>query len=226
MLTPAFVFDLDGTLVDTAPDLLQALNTALDSEGRPPLQPDNLRQMVGRGARVLISDAFRMVVGPSDPDAEARMLALFLSYYRDHVADKSQPYPGVIETLTNLKNTGARLGVLTNKPHEMSVRLLEALGMTSLFGAVYGQGRMPYLKPDPRLFGDVVRDLGGLGSGAVMVGDSVTDVETARGGGAPVVLVSWGYTPEPAHTLGADLVVDDFRDIPDAVAKLLPPAGR
>ncbi|MDE2181479.1 MAG: HAD-IA family hydrolase [Alphaproteobacteria bacterium] len=221
MTTPALVFDLDGTLVDTAPDLLAALNTALEAEGRPPVDPGDLRRLVGRGARVLISEAFKMVVGPANPDAQARMLACFLAYYEEHVADRSRPFPGVVETLTALNAQGVRLGVLTNKPHEMSIRLLEALGLSPLFRAIYGQGRKTYLKPDPRLFADVVHDLGGPGRGAVMIGDSITDVETARGAGAPVILVSYGYTPEPAHSLGADAVVDAFGDIPAAVAKLL-----
>ena len=220
-MTPVLIFDLDGTLVDTAPDLLAALNTALAQEGRPPLDPEDLRRLVGRGARVLISEAFNMAVGPTEPDALQRMLIRFLEHYRDHLADNSRPFPGVVETLRALRDQGARLGVLTNKPHDLALKLLDALELSPLFGAVYGQGRKPYFKPDPRIFEDIVEEMGGRGSGALMVGDSIADVEVARAAGAPVLLVSFGYTPEPARALGADAVVDDFRDIPAAAWRLL-----
>ena len=111
------------------------------------------------------------------------------------------------------------MGVLTNKPHEMTMLLMSKLGLDKYFAAIFGQGRRPYIKPDARIFQDVVREIGGLG--ALMIGDSVTDVQTARAAGAPVILVSYGYTPEPARTLGADIVVDEFRAVPGAVRRLL-----
>jgi phosphoglycolate phosphatase len=220
-MKPALIFDLDGTLVDTAPDLLEALNFALAREGRPPVDPEELRRLVGRGARVLISEAFKMAVGPADPGAAERMFSSFIEHYRDHIADQSRPFPGVVETLEAQKAEGARLGVLTNKPHDLTLKLLDALGLSPLFEAVYGQGRKPYFKPDPRIFEDIVAEMGGRGPGALMIGDSISDVEVARAAGAPVLLVSFGYTPEPARTLGADAVVDDFRDIPATARRLL-----
>jgi phosphoglycolate phosphatase len=218
-MAPALIFDLDGTLVDTAPDLLAALNHALALEGRPPLKPDNLRQLVGRGARVLIAQAFKTAIGPTDPEIAERMLKTFLVFYRDHIADRSRPWPGVVETLEALKAQGARMGVLTNKPHDLSVLLLEKLKLDGYFASVYGQGRAPYMKPDPRIFADVVRDCGA--AGGLMIGDSETDVETARAAGASVILASYGYTTVPARELGADAVVDHFSDIPAAIARLL-----
>jgi len=220
-MTPALVFDLDGTLVDTAPDLLAALNHALAKEGRPPVAPTNLRELVGRGARVLISEAVKMAVGPVEPDMADRMLDNFLAYYQAHLADHSKPYPGVEDTLDRLRSAGARMGVLTNKPHELSLLLLAKLRLDTYFVTIFGAGREAYMKPDPRIFHDVVREVGGPGKGALMIGDSSTDVETARAAGAPVIVVSFGYTPVPARELGADAVVDDFSQIPGVAEDLI-----
>jgi phosphoglycolate phosphatase len=142
-----------------------------------------------------------------------------LKDYESHIAAASRPFPGVVETLEALQRDGVRMGVLTNKPHGPSLLLLEALGLNRFFGAVSGGGKRPWLKPDPRLFTEVVAELGG--ADAVMVGDSITDVQTARAAGAPVILMSYGYTPEPASTLGADLVLDDFSEVPGAARGLL-----
>ena len=218
-MTPALIFDLDGTLVDTAPDLLAGLNHVLAGEGRAPVKPEHLRRLVGHGARVMISEAFKMAIGPADPDTTGRMLQGFLTHYRDHIADHSRPYPGVMQTLEGFKAKGVRMGVLTNKPHALTLLLLQKLNLAPYFASVFGQGRVAYMKPDARIFQDVVRETGG--TGGVMIGDSVTDVETARNAGAPVILVSYGYTPEPARDLGADAVVDDFREIPGVLAQLL-----
>jgi phosphoglycolate phosphatase len=223
-MTPAFVFDLDGTLVDTAPDLLDALNILMVREGRRAINPAEMRHLVGRGATVLIDQAFRETGDPADPVRLGGLVEDYVAIYGARVAEKSRPYPGVIQTLETLHAQGARLAVLTNKPHSMAEALLPALGMARFFGAVYGAGKKPYLKPDARLFADVLADLGGEGP-AVMVGDSITDVQTARNAGVPVVLLSYGYTPEPASTLGADAVVDDFRDVPAAARKLLGVTG-
>ncbi len=219
MTKPVFIFDLDGTLVDTAPDLLASINWLLGREGRPPVAEDQLRQLVGRGAKNLISEAF-LVTGDPVSAFEIEMLyRAFLQHYGSHVADQSRPYPYVVETLTALNAAGIAMGVLTNKPHGPTTQLLEALGLAPFFGAIYGQGKLPHLKPDPRLFAAVLAELGG--GAAVMVGDSITDVETARAAGVPVILVPYGYTQQPAASLGADCVVEDFRQIPAAGRTLL-----
>jgi len=219
--TPAYIFDLDGTLVDTAPDLLATLNTILAQEGCGPVQASDLRLLVGRGARVLITQALKMYGRSVEPARLEALYGAFLEDYGSHVAAASRPFPGVEETLAALRAAGVRMGVLTNKPHEPTVKLMRELKLDGYFGAIYGQGVKPYLKPDPRLFEAIVDDLGGAGAGAAMVGDSITDVQTARAAGVPVLLVSYGYTPEPAHTLGADAVVGDFREVPQAVARLM-----
>ncbi|MEI9995226.1 MAG: HAD-IA family hydrolase [Rhizomicrobium sp.] len=218
-MRPALIFDLDGTLVDTAPDLLGATNAVLRSEGRREVDPATLRHMVGFGARSLIQQAMA-ATGPGVEDARlAELVDRFVVHYRAHIADDSRPFPGVRETLADLAAQKMRLAVLTNKPQEMADLLLKALKLDRFFPVVYGAGRMSYVKPDARIFHDVVRELGG-GDAAIMIGDSVTDVATARAAKAPVILVSYGYTPEPAHTLGGDAVTDDFRQIPALAAGL------
>jgi phosphoglycolate phosphatase len=215
---PALIFDLDGTLVDTAPDLLGALNGVLRDEGRPTVNVADLRHLVGHGARAMLGEAMRLT---GEPEAEPRLAALvdaFIAHYRAHIADESRAFPGVEQTLGGFARDGAAMGVLTNKPQELTDLLLPALKLERYFGAVYGAGRLPFMKPDPRIFRAIVDDLGG--GRAVMIGDSATDVATARAAGVPVILLSYGYTPEPAHTLGADAVTDDFAELPALIRRL------
>jgi phosphoglycolate phosphatase len=210
MTGPALIFDLDGTLADTAPDLLGATNAVLASRGRPQLDLTSLRHMVGFGEPITEEDLPPLV-------------EVFLSYYRDHIADGSVLFPNVMETLAALKADGARLAILTNKPQVLTDLLLPELGMGQTFATVYGAGRKSYTKPDPRIFNDVLADVfagsGGGGPG-VMIGDSITDLNTARAAGAPCILVSYGFTPVPARALGADAVIDDFAQLPQALRDL------
>ncbi len=222
-LAPALIFDLDGTLVDTAPDLLGATNAVLAAEGRVPIDPASLRHMVGFGAASLITQAMA-ATGPAVAAGDLpALVAIFIAHYRAHIADFSRPFPGVEETLKELKAGGARLGILTNKPAELTGLLLDRLGMSGLFAAVYGAGRKSYTKPDPRIFHDVVADLHAEKAGAspaVMIGDSITDLTTARAAGAPCILMSYGYTPVPARDLGGDLVLDEFAQLSTALKNM------
>ena len=215
---PALIFDLDGTLADTAPDLLGATNAVLAAKGRPLLDLAHLRHMVGFGARALIAQAMEASGTPVTEDQMPALVEIFLDHYRAHIADGTRLFPGVPQTLAALKRRGARLGVLTNKPQELTDRLLPLLGLDGLFAAVYGAGRKAYTKPDPRIFHEVVEDCGG--APGVMIGDSVTDLNTARAAGAPCILFSYGFTPVPAAELGADLVLDDFAELPEALRQL------
>src|SRR5690348_1562650 len=220
MTKPSYVFDLDGTLVDTAPDLLAAINVVLKSAGRRTLELPALRRMVGFGAPSAIRQAFAATGEPlRDSDLPAHV-EIFRAHYQANVAVESRPFPNVEATLAHIKAQGARLGVLTNKQQVFTDLLLPAVGLDRYFDAVIGAGAKPYAKPDPRLFHYALECMGTVGSPAVMIGDSVTDVATARGAGVPVILVSYGYTPEPARTLGADAVTDDFAEIPKLARKL------
>lgn len=216
----SLLFDLDGTVVDTAPDLLGALNAVLASEGRTAVDPQTLRHMVGHGARVLIERAMAATGEPVSAQQLPDLIDRFIAHYRDHIADFSRPFPGVQETLAALKGEGARLAVLTNKPQVLTVPILETLGLASLFGVICGAGRYDYNKPDARVVRHVIEELGGNLDRTIMVGDSAVDVATARAADIPVVLLSHGYTPEPVQSLGADAVVDSFSELPNILAKL------
>src|SRR5262245_62151697 len=183
-LAPALIFDLDGTLADTAPDLLGATNAVLAARGRPKLDLEHLRHMVGFGAVALITQAMEASGAPVAEGDMPPLIEIFLDHYRGHIADGTRLFPQVAQTLEALKADGARLGVLTNKPQELTDLLLPRLELETLFGAVYGAGKKPYTKPDPRIFHDVVAELSG-GGPAVMIGDSITDLNTARAAGAP-----------------------------------------
>jgi phosphoglycolate phosphatase len=179
----------------------------------------DLRHLVGFGARRMMDEAFRMTGGEMDAARLPGLIDDFIAHYRKHIAVASRPFPHVEETLSGLIRDGARLGVLTNKPQELTDLLLPALGMEKYFAAIHGAGRYGYNKPDARVFHHVVDELGG--GPALMIGDSATDVATARAAGAKVILVSYGYTPEPARDLGADAVVDDFSEITEIAMRLL-----
>lgn len=219
---PALIFDLDGTLVDTAPDLLGAMNAVLIQQGRRTVDPETLRHMVGFGAASLIRQAMTATGDPVAEDDLPKLVNDFVVHYGAHIADDSVPFSGVIETLSALKGKGVPMGVLTNKPHELALPLLNALDMSRFFGAIHGAGRFSYVKPDPRVFHHVVEELtGDSNARAIMVGDSATDAKTARAAKVPIILLSYGYTPDPVETLGGDAVTGDFRDIPALAARLL-----
>jgi phosphoglycolate phosphatase len=218
-MPPALIFDLDGTLADTAPDLLGATNAVLAARGRPLLDLGHLRHMVGFGARALISQAMEASGAPVTEADMPPLVEIFLAHYRAHIADNSRLFPQVAETLGALKGLGAGLGVLTNKPQDLTDLLLPHLGLEGVFGAVYGAGRKPYTKPDPRIFHDVVAEIS-VGGPAVMIGDSITDLNTARAAGAPCILMSYGFTPVPAGELGADLVLDEMAQLPHGLRDL------
>ena len=220
MAPPTLVFDLDGTLVDTAPDIVRALNTVLAAEGLPPMTTEVALTMVGRGARILITSAFA-AAGRQVAGAELeRLFAALIDHYGAHLADESRPYPGVEAALDRFAGAGWRLAVLTNKPDPLARPILEALGLASRFAAIVGQGALPWLKPDRRTFTETVRLAGGAAERAVMVGDSQTDVETGRAAGVPVVAVTFGYTPVPVASFGPDRLIDHFDELWDAVAGL------
>jgi len=219
--SPALVFDLDGTLVDTAPDILGALNFVLVREGRRPVTRADLRHLVGHGARTMFAEALTITGSRLPEDRVDSLIDDYIAHYRAHIADESRPFTGVDETLAHFKATGARLGVLTNKPQELAVPLLETLGLAQYFAAIHGAGRFSYSKPDARVFHHVVEAMGGAGAGALMIGDSTTDAKTARAAGVPLILLTYGYTPDPVQTLGADAIADDFAELPEIVRELV-----
>ncbi len=225
MTSPTLVFDLDGTLVDTAPDIVRALNAVLVEEGVAPVTREAAVTMVGRGARILIATAFA-AAGRSVAGAELeRLFNALTDHYAAHIADESRPYPGVEATLDRFAAAGWLLAVCTNKPDPLVRPILEALKLAPRFAAVTGQGAFAWLKPDPRTLTETIRLAGGTPERAVMVGDSETDIATARAANIPVVAVSFGYTPVPVATFGPDRLIDHFDQLWDAVASLGPFSG-
>lgn len=214
-------FDLDGTLVDTAPDLVGALNTILAEEGLPVLPFDDVRKMVGRGAKALLERGFAAAGAPLDADRAPKLIERFIALYLGRIAHESTPFDGVVETLQALKAAGARLVVCTNKLTGLSVALLDALDLSRFFEAVVGADQAPAAKPDPRHLLAAIAAVGGDPARAVMVGDSINDVLAAKAAGVPALLVSFGYTEAPVETLGGDLLIDRFSEVPEASISLL-----
>lgn len=217
----AVAFDLDGTLVDTAPDLIGTLNVLLAEEGVRPLPLEEARPFIGRGAKWMIERGFQAAGAPLDPAAVPGLFDRFIVRYNAHIADESRPFPDVEPALEAMREAGARLVVCTNKLTGLSTNLLDALGLSRLFDAVVGADAAPAAKPDPRHLRAAVEAVGGEMSRAVMVGDAATDAGAARAAGAGLVLVSFGYTETPAQDLGPDILVHDFAEVPAACARLV-----
>jgi phosphoglycolate phosphatase len=209
----ALLFDLDGTLVDTAPDLLLALNAVLASAGRRPLGLAALKAMVGGGVRILLQRAFEATGAPITPPRLPELEAQYLTEYGRQLTANSRPFPHVQDTLIALRQGGAHLAVLTNKPQALTERLLNALDLAQYFAVIRGAETSCSIKPDARVVAEVIAALGGSTSDAVMIGDSATDVATARSAALPIVLVSYGYSPRPPAELGADAVIADFSEL-------------
>lgn len=216
----AVVFDLDGTLVDTAPDLQAHVNTVLEEVGRPGLDLNGVRLLVGDGARTLLRRGLEATGGvPAGVDLDL-LYARFLQRYTAHPADRSTVHRDVIDVLDGLQARGLRLGVCTNKAQAPTDRLLAALGLDRFFDAIVGGDAVAAKKPDPGHLRAVLERLGASPARSVMVGDSAYDLQAARTLGVPCVLVSFGYTPVPARCLGADRVIDRFAELPAALASL------
>jgi phosphoglycolate phosphatase len=217
------IFDLDGTLVDTAPDLLGALNAILTAEGHEPVVPADLRHLVGHGAKAMFEHALKRTGADVSGIRMATLTERFLAFYRANIARGSRPFPGVPDTLQRLAAEGMGLGVCTNKAQDLTELLLRELDLSRYFpSSVFGGGSTPYSKPDPRHLLEVVKALKGRRERAVLVGDSIVDVTTARAADIPVIAMSYGYTPVPVSELGADVVVDHFAELPDVISRLVP----
>ncbi|WP_332770458.1 phosphoglycolate phosphatase [Phenylobacterium sp.] len=215
------VLDLDGTLVDSAPDLIGTLNVLLAQEGLAPLPLEEGRPLIGHGARRLIERGFA-AQGDSLPAARMDdLFARFIAHYGDHSADLTRPFPGAVQALTQMKAAGARLAVCTNKLTGLSIGILEKLDLARLFDAVVGGDSVPAAKPDPGHLAATIQAAGGTIGRAVMIGDAATDAGAARGARVPLILVSFGYTEVPAAELAPDILIGHFDELPTACVRLL-----
>ena len=212
------LFDLDGTLVDSAPDLAAALNRLLAEIGRDSLPLPDIKPMIGDGIAKMVERGLDATGGRGE--ALARHVDRFRDIYEGMLAVRTRPYPGVTETLAALRDAGCRLGVVTNKPERASRKLLSALGLAEFFAAIAGGDSYPVRKPDPGHLLNLLGEMQARPADAVMVGDSAHDVAAARGANMPVILMSYGYgaTPDALHS--ADEVLDDFAAIPGTLERL------
>ncbi len=216
------VFDLDGTLVDTAPDLIATLNAVFAREGLPAVPYETARNMVGGGARRMIEHGLahqQRTFAVRDTD---RMFEAFIAHYAAHIAVHSQPFPGLVAALDLLAAREYRFAVCTNKLEWLSRRLLDALGLSARFAAICGQDTFGMHKPDPEILRRTIKQAGGSLERAVLVGDSATDIDTARAAAVPVIAVDFGYTETPVAQLGPDRIIGHFDKLPRAVFDLLP----
>lgn len=207
------VFDLDGTLVDSAPDLARGLNAVLAEEGRRPISIADLRALVGDGATALVERAFALTGPPISAAALPGLVDRFLRHYAAGRHALTRPYPGVVETLAELKGRGYQLAVCTNKPIDLTLDLLRALELAPFFSAATGGDSVRTRKPDPGHFIATLDLIGAQPTAAVMVGDSANDVAVARAAGVPAVVVSYGYSSVAPAELGADVLIDAFADL-------------
>lgn len=218
------IFDLDGTLVDTAPDLIATLNVILSREGLPAVPEDEARSLIGRGARHMLERGLALAGRPGD-DLD-RLYGDFIAYYADHLADVSRPFPGVEAALDALAGRGCTFAVCTNKLEFLSVRLLNSLGLAGRFVTICGQDTFGVQKPDPRALLLTLNRAGGTLERAVMVGDSLTDIAAAKAALMPVVAVDFGYTDVPVKDLGPDRIISHYKHLPDSVDMLLEAGNR
>ncbi|MHB2167924.1 HAD-IA family hydrolase [Alsobacter sp. R-9] len=222
-LRPTVVFDLDGTLADTAADLIDTLNVILARENVAPVPAERIRPVVGAGAKAMIQYGMAL---DGRSVSEARLAELFrdfLDHYSANLAVRTRLFPGAESSLRRLAASGHRLAVCTNKVEAHAVQLLEALGVAPLFGAICGRDSFPWTKPDARHLTGTVEKAGGNPRHAVMVGDSRTDIDTARNAGLPVIAVTFGYTEVPVTQLGPDVVIDHFDALEGALGSLAAP---
>ena len=212
------VFDLDGTLADTAPDLTAALNHALAALGKPPVPADDVRHMVGHGVRVLLRNGLT-AAGECSEELIDRGFPIFLDYYEEHIADHSRPFDGVEQTLAALEADGVKIAICTNKLESLTHRFLAEIGWEGRFAAVVGGDTLPVRKPDPAPLFEAIARAGGDGP-AAFVGDSITDTNTAKAAALPCVAVSFGFSDRPASELGADRLIDHWDELIPALASL------
>jgi len=205
------IFDLDGTLVDSVEDLCNSVNAARAYMGLPPLAHELVASYVGNGAPVLI----RRAMGPEATEEQVQeALDFFLSYYREHMLDHTRPYPGVVETLEKLHECGVRMAVLTNKPQRFSRDLCAGLGLAQYFIRIYGGNSFEQKKPDPVGIRTLMQEAGAKPQETWMVGDSATDVLTARNAGVRAVGVTYGISPETLKQAPPDFLIDSMPQLP------------
>ncbi len=220
--SPVVLFDLDGTLADTALDLCHTMNVLLTRHGRSHVPYEQMRPLVGAGARKIMERGFEATGAPADEILLDQVFEEFLEYYGAHIADHTVLFPGVLDQLKALHARQIGLAVCTNKPERLTRQLLTTLNVADFFPVVIGGDTLDVKKPDPLHLTEAVSRLGGDPGGAVMVGDSGPDIKAAQAAAIPSICVTFGYTDTPATDLGADHLIDHFDSLPHALRVLRP----
>jgi phosphoglycolate phosphatase len=213
-------FDLDGTLVDTAPDLVRVTNIIMADLGLAPVGLDRLRSLVGQGAAALLATAAAESGVIFDPDTLAAHRARFIEIYASDTFAESAPFAGLVDALAVLKNAGARLSVCTNKPRDLAMKVLNGLSLAEWFEIFICPEDTPAIKPDPIHVRASVETIGGTMDCAILVGDSDIDFQAARNAGIPVALATFGYSKTKASALGADALFDHYHQLPGLIRAL------
>jgi phosphoglycolate phosphatase len=221
--SPLIVFDLDGTLIDTAPDLIDTLNVVFEREGVPLVPYEEARMLIGGGAKAMISRGLAAEGRNVDSAELEKLLADFIAYYSAHIADRSRPFPGLEDALDRLTSDGFILAVCTNKLEGLSRQLLNELKLAPRFAAICGQDTFGVQKPDPVVLRKTIAAAGGAAEAAIMIGDSATDVLTARTAGIPIIGVDFGYTDRPIAEFRPDRIISRFNDLPDTISQMTSP---
>ena len=221
MTATTIVFDLDGTLIDTAPDLVESLNHTIAARDLTPVSYEDLTHLVGQGARVMIQRAFALRGAPLAEDEIPALLDRFIAHYEAGMPGKSKPYPGLVEALDRLKAAGYKMAVCTNKMERLAIPLLERLDLTRYFSAIAGGDTFAFRKPDPAHILATAELAGGRAGKILMIGDSVNDILAARNGDIPSIAVPFGYSDVPVETLGASHVIGHFDELTVALVETL-----
>jgi phosphoglycolate phosphatase len=220
MASSTIVFDLDGTLIDTAPDLVDTLNVVLAREGLPPVPYEAARNAIGGGAKAMIARGIEAEGQALSPAKLEQMFADFIAYYSDHLADRSRPFPGLTDALDALAARGCQFAVCTNKLERLAMLLLDRLELANRFVAICGQDTFGIQKPDPEILRRTIAAASGTMQRAVMIGDSLTDIRTARAAGVPIIAVEFGYSERPIAEFGPDWTISDFAQLPASIAAI------
>jgi phosphoglycolate phosphatase len=226
MTQPIIVFDLDGTLIDTAPDLLDSLNHALVRGGVAPVDPALHRRHVGFGGKVMIERAYLAQQRLLPDDDLQKLLATFLEHYTAQMPGKSAPFPGALQAMAGFRDAGYLLAICTNKPERLALSLMRGLALDTEFAAICGADTFAFRKPDPRHLFETIRVAGGDPERALMVGDSRTDIDTAKAAGIPVVAVDFGYTDRHVREFEPTRVISHFDELTVDLAERLIASAR
>lgn len=219
MTTPLVVFDLDGTLIDTAPDLMASLNHVLDQTGHPHVAFEDMTWLVGQGAKVMIERAWAIHDHPASPEQLETAFDIFLAHYAAEMPGRSRPYPGLIAALDRLSDAGMQLAVCTNKTEALARKLLDAMELSDRFAAITGGDTFNVRKPHGDHILCTIDKAGCRAANSVMIGDSINDILAAQNAGVPVIAVPFGYSDKPVASFNPDIVIEHFDELGEQLVR-------